>query len=110
MIKQFFRHIFAIWSVYFLFLGIQPCGDKPEASEKAVQTFSTKSDRPLHDNEVEGCPVFCACNCCGIHPIAPSHSYALMNDNPPIRDYHISEFQIESLPDTFWHPPQLQLS
>jgi hypothetical protein len=119
--------IYAIISLYVLFLAVYPCqdngcGDSHEShcatipgKHEAADNHDTDSKHDLATNhaadgkdECHHCSPFCICNCCQGHTVVLMQSYfELLNINPAQKPNAIITDPCKGITYTIWQPPKV---
>lgn len=99
-----------IFTIYFVALGIQPCGDALAyfVDKQGHSTITAHIDIG-EEADTDDCSPICSCSCCG--QSAPSHTSSFdLNATgfavvPQVRETHFHSYVPENF-STIWQPPK----
>lgn len=102
---------YILFSIYFSYLAIIPCGDKDNCNEFA-QTHSivNPNDNQSNSHQNEICSPFCVCACCGCQgfnlksflSVAIAFTQTVERQTVPYESEFISQFSAK-----IWQPPKV---
>ena len=89
-----------------------PCSDTMMADNQGedsdlISHLDDHSHNHNHGDEEDDCPPFCACQCCGIHVLAP-HRATLDKKEPKANDTYTIHYTFNysyQFLGGIWHPP-----
>jgi len=106
------RMITFILALYVFALATMPCTDSMVSNSvqhenELISLSDDHNHNHSHGDEEDSCPPFCACQCCGIHVLAPSPALIekeITKVNDTYSDNYVFNYSYQFL-GGIWHPP-----
>ena len=103
-----------LFAIFFLSLTVMPCSDENDCKEINPTELSNLENHQNHKEDIEHCPPFCSCACCGIF------ASQIINELFTIEQANISIYKkqkisffkssfLSNFSCKIWQPPQLNV-